>query len=209
MAATEISMELIYSTQSSGFDPDKRYRNPEHFDRAEAGVTGVVVVGDWPKVVDAYENVGVEVTLSEAAPRLVLVAGASENKAELEELISKLRIESDMVRAVIDGLDAGEIEKPEAGELAIRLFQALDGIRLQMVDLAGQRDSEAERARALQKQVDDLLVQAAQAKLETDETKEAKVIAELKAQLDAAGVAYRANASKESLEKLVSDLPKA
>ena len=31
----------------------------------------------------------------------------------------------------------------------------------------------------------------------------------LKAKLDAAGVNYRANASKESLEKLVADLPKA
>jgi len=31
----------------------------------------------------------------------------------------------------------------------------------------------------------------------------------LKAKLDAAGVTYRANASKESLEKLVADLPKA
>jgi hypothetical protein len=64
-------MELIYSTQSSGFDPDKHYRNPAHFDRPEAGVTGVVVVGEWPKVVDAYENVGVEVTREEAEPQLI------------------------------------------------------------------------------------------------------------------------------------------
>lgn len=201
-------MELIYSTQSSGFDPDKRYRNPEHFDRPEAGVTGVVVVGDWPKVVDAYEQVGVEVTLKEIESRRVVVV-ADNRQAELEELIGKLRIESDTVRAVIDGLDAGEIEKPEAGELAIRLFHSLDGIRLQMAELVDQRDSEAERASNLQKQVDDLLAQAAKARLETDETKEAKEIAELKARLDAAGVAYRANASKESLEKLVADLPKA
>ena len=202
-------MELIYSTQKTDFDPDKRYRNPEHFDRPEAGVTNVLVVGDWPNVVDAYENVGVEVTLKEAESRLVLVVGAGSNQAELEELIGKLRIESDTVRAVIDGLDAGGIEKPEAGELAIRLFHALDGIRLQMAELVDQRDVEAERASNLQKQVDDLLAQAAQARLETDETKEAMEINELKALLDAAGVPYRANASKESLEKLVADLPKA
>ena len=61
MVALEILMELIYSAQKSGFDPQKRYRNPEHFDRPEAGVTGVIVVGEWPKVVDAYESVGVEV----------------------------------------------------------------------------------------------------------------------------------------------------
>lgn len=199
-------MELVYSTQNSNFDPEKRYRNPEHFDRPEAGVTGVVVVGDWPKVVDAYESVGIEVTAIQAESSRVLIVGAGDNRAELEELIGKLRIESDMVRSVIDGLDAGEIEKPEAGELAIRLFHSLDGLRLQMADLVDQRNAEAERVSNLQKQVDDLL---AQARLETGDAKEAKEIAELKAKLDAASVPYRANASKESLEKLVSDLTKA
>jgi hypothetical protein len=197
MAATEVSMELIYSTQSSGFDPDKRYRNPEHFDRPEAGVTGVVVVGEWPKVVEAYENVGVDVTAIEAQPRQVLVVGAGNNTAELEALIGKLRIESDTVRTVIDGLDAGEIEKPEAGELATRLFHALDGIRLQMVDLSGARDDLAAENEKLRNEL---------AELKAGEGQEVEA---LKAQLDAAGVAYRANASKESLEKLVADLPKA
>jgi len=188
-------MELIYSAQKSDFDPQKRYRNPEHFERPEAGVTSVLVVGDWPNVVDAYENVGVEVEVKNVAR--VLIVGAGDTKAELEELIGKLRIESDMVRAVIDGLDAGEIEKPETGELAIRLFQALDGIRLQMVDLAGQRDDLATENETLRNELAEL-------KAAEDVDVEA-----LKAKLDAAGVNYRANASKESLEKLVADLPKA
>jgi hypothetical protein len=196
MAATEISMELIYSTQSSGFDPDKRYRNPEHFDRPEAGVTSVVVIGEWPKVVDAYEHVGVEVTALEAKPRQVLVVGAADNNAELEALISKLQIESDTIRAVIDGLDAGEIEKPEAGELAIRLFQALDGIRLQMVDLADARDELAAENERLRNEL-------------AESVGEGQEIEALKASLDKVGVSYRANASKESLEKLVAELPKA
>jgi hypothetical protein len=197
MAATEISMELIYSTQSSGFDPDKRYRNPEHFDRPEAGVTGVVVVGDWPKVVEAYEHVGVEVAAIEAESRQVLVVGSGDNKVELEELIGKLRIESDTVRAVIDGLDAGEIEKPEAGELAIRLFHALDGISMQMVELSGARDDLAAENETLRNEL---------AELKAGEGAEVEA---LKVKLDAAGVTYRANASKDSLEKLVADLPKA
>jgi hypothetical protein len=197
VVALEIFMELIYSAQKSDFDPQKRYRNPEHFERPEAGVTSVLVIGDWPNVVDAYENVGVEVTLKVAAPRQVLVVGAIDNKAELEELIGKLRIESDTVRAVIDGLDAGEIEKPEAGELAIRLFHALDGIRLQMVELAGARDDLAVENETLRNEL---------AELNTSEGVEVEA---LKAKLDAAGVTYRANASKESLEKLVADLPKA
>lgn len=187
-------MELIYSTQSSGFDPDKRYRNPEHFDRPEAGVTGVVVVGEWPKVVEAYERVGVEVTSIEAESRQVLVVGAADNTAELEALIGKLRIENDTVRAVIDGLDAGEIEKPEAGELAIRLFQGLDAIRVQMVELTGRRDDLAEENEKLRTEL---------ATLKAD----GQEVEALKAKLDTAGVTYRANASKESLEKLVADLP--
>ena len=186
-------MELIYSTQSSGFDPDKRYRNPEHFDRPEADVTGVVVVGEWPKVVEAYESVGVEVTLKETESRQVLVVGAADNLTELQELM----IESNMVRAVIDGLDAGGIEKPEAGELAIRLFHALDGIRLQMADLVGVRDDLAAENETLRNEL---------AELKVDDGVEAEA---LKAKLDAAGVTYRTNASKESLEKLVADLPKA
>ena len=197
MAAMEISMELIYSNQSSGFDPDKRYRNPEHFDRPEAGVTGVVVIGEWPKVVEAYEHVGVEVTAMEAESRQVLVVGSRDNKAELEELIGKLRIESETVRAVIDGLEAGEIEKPEAGELAIRLYDALDGIRLQMVDLVGARDDLATENESLRNEL---------AELKAGEGVEVEA---LKAKLDSAGITYRANASKESLEKLVSELPKA
>ncbi|WP_223514275.1 hypothetical protein [Pseudomonas sp. GL-R-26] len=190
-------MELIYSTQSSGFDPDKRYRNPEHFDRPEAGVTGVVVVGEWPKVVEAYERVGVEVTAIEAEPRQVLVVETGDNTAELEALVGKLRIESDTVRAVIDGLDAGEIEKPEVGELAIRLFHALDGIRLQMAELSDARDDLAAENQTLRNELEGL------------KTGEGAEVEAMKAKLDAASVPYRANASKESLEKLVADLPKA
>jgi hypothetical protein len=197
MVALEIFMELIYSTQSSGFDPEKRYRNPEHFERPEVGITGVVVIGDWPNVVDAYENVGVEVTLKEVEQRQVLVVGAGDNQAELQELIGKLRIESDTVRAVIDGLEAGEIEKPEAGELAIRLFHSLDAIRFQMAELAGARDDLAVENETLRNEL---------AELKAGEGVEVEA---LKAKLDAAGVTYRANASKESLEKLVADLPKA
>jgi uncharacterized coiled-coil DUF342 family protein len=188
-------MELIYSTQSSGFDPDKRYRNPEHFNRPEAGVTGVVVLGEWPKVVEAYEHVGVEVTSIEVEPRQVLVVGAGDIQAELQARIGKMRIESDTVRAVIDGLDAGEIQKPEAGELAIRLFHALDGIRVQMAELARARD--------------DLAAENDRLRNELAELGEGVEVEALKAKLDAAGVTYRANASKESLEKLVADLSKA
>jgi len=186
-------MELIYSAQKSDFDPQKRYRNPEHFERPEAGVTSVLVVGDWPNVVDAYENVGVEVTQGETAPRQV----AGNSQVELEELIGKLRVESDTIRLLVDGLETGEIQKPEAGELAIRLYDALDHFRIQMSELAGKRDELAADNGKLREELDAL------------KAGQGPEVEELKAKLDAAGVTYRANASKESLEKLVAELPKA
>lgn len=60
-------MELTYSAQSTDFDPGKRYRNPEYFDRPEAGVTKVTVVGEWPVVVDAYKAADVEVVVTKAS----------------------------------------------------------------------------------------------------------------------------------------------
>jgi hypothetical protein len=193
MVALEIFMELIYSAQKSDFDPQKRYRNPEHFERPEAGVTSVLVVGDWPNVVDAYENVGVEVTQGETAPRQV----AGNSQVELEELIGKLRVESDTIRLLVDGLETGEIQKPEAGELAIRLYDALDHFRIQMSELAGKRDELAADNGKLREELDAL------------KAGQGPEVEELKAKLDAAGVTYRTNASKESLEKLVAELPKA
>ncbi|WDH25035.1 hypothetical protein [Pseudomonas chlororaphis] len=58
-------MELTYSAQTTDFDPDKRYRNPQYFDKPESGVTKVTVVGDWPAVVAAYKAAEVEVDVVE------------------------------------------------------------------------------------------------------------------------------------------------
>ncbi|MGX4728065.1 hypothetical protein [Pseudomonas corrugata] len=59
-------MELTYSAQTSDFDPDKRYRNPQYFDKPESGVTKVTVVGNWPAVVEAYKTAKVELDVIEA-----------------------------------------------------------------------------------------------------------------------------------------------
>lgn len=188
-------MELIYSTQSSGFDPDKRYRNPEHFDRPEAGVTGVVVVGEWSKVVEAYEHVGVEVTLKEAVSQLIADYSV---QSTLDEENGNLRAERDGFRGLIESLEsAAPLEHPGAGELPIRLFYALSGIHAGMTELATARDELAAENERLRNEL---------AELRAGEGKEVEA---LKAVLDVAGVSYRANASKESLEKLVADLPKA
>ena len=193
-------MELTYSNQLSGFDPEKRYRNPEHFDKPEAGVTSVLVIGDWPSVVDAYEAAGIDVSVKEAK-RVQIVGGA--HQAELEKVIATLRAEHGSIEILIGGLEAGEIHRPEAGELALRLFEVLGTIHASVGDLTTERDGLALTVDALRGEVEALKKAAT-----TPPADEATQIEALKAKLDEANVQYRANASKESLEKLVAELPK-
>lgn len=196
-------MELVYSTQNSGFDPEKRYRNPAHFDRPEAGVTHAVVIGDWPKVVDAYEAQGVEVS--------VLKPLISESvNSDRADTIASLGQDNDMLRAERDGIvllieaaeGLTELEHPGAGELPIRLFGALKAIHEGFETLTGERDN-------LAGEVESLRGEVARLKAAAEPVDNAEKIASLKAQLDAANVTYRANASVESLEKAVADLPQA
>lgn len=114
-------------------------------------------------------------------------------------------IQLDAVNALAAGLEAGVLNPVEGDGAAARLHAALSGIQESMATLAESRDSAVEKSELLQKQVDDLLAQAQKSgQAET----EAKEIAELKAKLDAANVTYRANASKESLQKQVDELAK-
>lgn len=200
MAALEKHMELTYSNQLSGFDPEKRYRNPEHFDKPEAGVTSVLVIGNWPQVVEAYEAAGIDVSVKDGAR--VQIVGAT-NQAELEKIIAGLRAEIGAIVFLADGLEAGEINRPETGKLAIRLFDALESVQVSIGELVTERDGLLSSVDALRSEIE-ALKNAGLAPPADD----AGEIAALKAKLDEAKVQYRANASKESLEKLVAELPK-
>lgn len=193
-------MELTYSNQLSGFDPEKRYRNPEHFDKPEAGVTSVLVIGDWPSVVNAYEAAGIDVSVKEAKRAQVVGAG---NQAELEKVIAALRAEHGSIRILVDGLEAGEIHRPESGDLALRLYEVLGAIHASVGELTTERDGLTLTVDTLRGEVE-ALKQAAL----TPSADEAGEITALKAKLDDANIQYRANASKESLEKLVAELTK-
>jgi len=204
MAAMETFMELVYSTQNSDFDPEKRYRNPAHFDRPEAGVTHAVVIGDWPKVVDAYEALGVEVSVMKPLISQSVDSGGADIIAGLEQENDNLRTErAGILRLIEAAEDKSTLERPGDGELPIRLFNALKAIHEGVVSLKGERDNLVGEAESLRAEV-------ARLKAAVDQPGDsAEKIAGLKAQLDAAGVQYRANASVESLEKAVADLQKA
>lgn len=197
-------MELVYSTQNSDFDPEKRYRNPAHFDRPEAGVTHAVVIGDWPKVVDAYEAQGVEVSVLKPLISQPVDSNVADTFASLEQDNATLRAERDGIQRLIEAAEGlAELEHPRAGELPIRLFDALKAIHEGVVTLEAERDNLASEVQSLNADIERLKAAVNQ----PDEN--AEKIAALKAQLDAAKVQYRANASVESLEKAVADLQQA
>jgi len=62
--------ELVFSTQKRGFEAGRHYQNPKYFDgRFPHGVSHIYVLGDWPKVVRAADEFGINCTqLKEGAP---------------------------------------------------------------------------------------------------------------------------------------------
>ncbi len=141
-------------------------------------------------------------------PELTQVAVLVEPGALSQEAVDRLKAELASIGVIVESFALQNLDRPvgELGETASRLFEVLEAVNAGVSSLQRERDLEVERADRLQKQVDDLLAQAAKRELEAEENREAKEVAELKAKLDAAGVTYRANASKESLQKQVAEL---
>lgn len=160
-----------------------------------AGGEGEVTVGQQT----VGETGGVDHARTRIEP-----GGAHNNGGGAES--TRQALELDAVNLLAAGLESGVLNPVEGDGAAARLHAALSGIQESMATLAASRDSAVEKSELLQKQVDDLLAQAEQARLADAEANE---VAELKAKLDAAKVTYRANASKESLQKQVDELPKA
>lgn len=53
--------EIVYANISTGFEKGRKYANPRFFTTPRAEATRVIVVGEWPKVVEAYQKIGVPV----------------------------------------------------------------------------------------------------------------------------------------------------
>ncbi|MES2868944.1 MAG: hypothetical protein V4749_05175 [Pseudomonadota bacterium] len=142
-----------------------------------------------------------QVAQSEAGSQLVV---ADQTALDQEELIGKLRAESGAIRVLIESAEGLiPLEHPEAGELPIRLFDALSGIHQGIAGIKAERDSLTAENESLRGEVISLKAAASKS---VDDSAE---IEALKAALDTAKVSYRANASKDALQKLVDDLPKA
>jgi hypothetical protein len=144
-----------------------------------------------------------EVTVRKVEPAPVLLIADSGDHTALQELIDELNAERDGIVLLIEAAEGlTELEHPGAGELPIRLFGALKSIHEGFETLTGERDN-------LAGEVESLRGEVARLKAAAEPVDNAEKIASLKAQLDAANVTYRANASVESLEKAVADLHQA
>ena len=140
-----------------------------------------------------------QVARSEVASPLAAVS--DQTALDQEELIGKLRAESGAIRVLIESAEGLiQLEHPEAGELPIRLFDALSGIHQGIAGIKAERDSLTAENESLRGEVAGLKAAASKS---VDESAE---IEALKATLDTAKVSYRANASKEALQKQVAEL---
>ena len=139
------------------------------------------------------------VARSDAKSRLALVT--EQTSPDQEELIGRLRAESGAIRVLIESAEGLiPLEHPEAGELPIRLFDALSGIHQGIAGIRAERDSLRAENEILRGEVANLKAAASKS---VDDSAE---IEALKAALDTAKVSYRANASKEALQRQVAEL---
>lgn len=140
-------------------------------------------------------------------PELKAVAVVVEAGGLSQDVVDQLTAELAAIGVIVESFAVQSLERPEGelGETAGRLFQVLEAVNAGIASLQSERDGEVEQAGKLQEEIDHLRAEIAALKQAAASDPE---VEQLKAKLTDAGVTYRANASKESLQKLVDDLPK-
>ncbi|WP_028941819.1 hypothetical protein [Pseudomonas vranovensis] len=166
--------------------------------RSQLGAIEELAVSLESGVLDVPRGDGVALRIHES-----VVALHKDLEAQSDQLV--------LVRKIVESFAAQSLERPEGelGETTDHLLKVLEAVNAGIASLQRERDGEVEKAQDLQRKLDEFVAQTAQGRQVPDEEREAKEVAELKARLDAASVSYRANASKESLQKLIDDLSKA
>ncbi|HEN8706635.1 TPA: hypothetical protein U8209_003114 [Pseudomonas putida] len=146
-------------------------------------------------------------------PELKAVAVVVEAGGLSQDVIDRLTTELASVGVIVESFALQSLERPEGelGETAGRLFQVLDAVNAGIASLQRERDGEVQKVVGLEQEKADLLKQNAELLKQIESLKAANADPEveaLKAKLDQAGVSYRANASKEALQKQVAELDK-
>ena len=143
-----------------------------------------------------------EVTLRQAAPVPVLVIDGQGGAgvAALHELIDKLNAERDGIVLLIEAAEGlAPLEHPGAGELPIRLFDALTSIHEGIASLKSERDELLGEVESLREDVARLTPASQNNGSSLDDL----TVVQIKEQLDAKGVTYKVNDSKPELLALL------
>lgn len=139
-------------------------------------------------------------------PELTRVAVLVEAGGLSQDVVDRLTAELASIGLIVESFAAQDLERPvgDLGETAERLFEVLDAVNVGITSLQRERDGEVQKVAGLEQEKADLLKQIESLKAATADPE----VEALKNRLDAAHVIYRANASKESLQKLVDELDK-
>ena len=140
-------------------------------------------------------------------PELKAVAVVVEVGGLSQDVVDQLTAELAAIGVIVESFAAQALERPagELGETGSRLFQVLEAVNAGIASLQSERDGEVEKAGKLQEENEHLRAEIAALKQAAASDPE---VEQLKAKLTEAGVTYRANASKESLQKQVDELAK-
>lgn len=143
-----------------------------------------------------------EVTIRPELKAVVVGAGGLS-----QDVADQLTAELAAIGVMVESFAVQSLERPEGelGETAGRLFQVLEAVNAGIASLQSERDGEVEKAGKLQQENEHLRAEIAALKQAAASDPE---VEQLKAKLTEAGVTYRANASKESLQKQVDELAK-
>lgn len=124
-------VEVIYSAQRRGFEKGRIYENPQFFEKVNPLCTRAIVIGDWPKVVAAYQEAGVEVVTTFAgkpapapaspAPAVQTDPGEDLSKAtfdRIKELVAKIDPDKKVIskKEGLAFLEAHKGQAPGEGE---------------------------------------------------------------------------------------------
>ncbi len=117
-----------------------------------------------------------------------------------KELIDKLNVERDGIVLLIEAAEGlAPLEHPGAGELPIRLFDALTSIHEGIASLKSKRDELLGEVESLREDV----ARLAPASQNNGSSLDELTVVQIKEQLDAKGVGYKVNDSKPELLALL------
>ncbi|OOW06664.1 hypothetical protein MF6396_03180 [Pseudomonas sp. MF6396] len=139
-------------------------------------------------------------------PELKAVAVVVEAGGLSQDVVDQLTAELAAIGVIVESFAEQSLDRPEGelGETADRLLQVLEAANAGIASLQRERDGEAQKVIDLEQEKVGLLKQIEALKAAAADPE----VEALKAALDKAGVTYRANASKESLQKQVAELDK-